>query len=113
MPDGAHNHLHLVKEVLVRPMGGHLRAWPRPSALIGDTRKFSHEGIRRLDAGIHAAFSNPLGGIALVVNVRPTLRAVHEMDAHAVGILGRHFTVDKGDDRLGPQVADRIRALRA
>lgn len=113
MANGADDHLHLVKEVLVRPMGGHLRVRPRPSALISDTRKFSHEGIRRLDAGIHAAFSNPLGGIALVVNVRPALRAVHEMNAHAMGILGRHFTVDKSDDRLGPQVANRIRTLSA
>ena len=113
MPDGAHNHLHLVKEVLARPMGGHLRVRPRPSALISNTRKFSHEGIRRLDVGIHAAFPNPFGGIALVVNVRTALRTVHEMNAHAVGILGRHFTVDKGDDRLGPQMADRIRALSA
>ena len=94
-------------------MRGHLRVRPRPSALISDTRKFSHERIRCLDAGIHAAFPNPFGGIALVVNVRSALRAVHEMNAHAVGILGRHFTIDKGDDRLGAQVADRIRALRA
>ena len=94
-------------------MGGHLCVRPRPSALIGDTRKFSHEGIRRLNVGIHAAFPNPFGGIALVVNVRPAFCAVHEMDAHAVGILGRHFTVDKGHDRLGPQVANRIRTLSA
>ena len=63
--------------------------------------------------GFHTAFTNPLGGVALVVNLRPAFRAVHEVDAHAVGILGWHLAVDESHDCLGPQVADGVRPLSA
>ncbi|OFT67938.1 hypothetical protein HMPREF3147_00040 [Corynebacterium sp. HMSC05D03] len=113
MPDGAHHHFHLVQEILAWLVRGSFRIRPGPYALMGDTRELCHQGIRSLDMGFHTAFTNPLGGVALVVNLRPAFRAVHEVDAYAVGIFGRHFAVDKSDDRLGPQMADSICPLGA
>ncbi len=63
--------------------------------------------------GFHAEFTNPLGGVALVVNFCPAFRAVHEVNAYAVGIFGWHLAVDESDDRLGPQMADGICPLGA
>ena len=113
MPDGAHNHLHLVQEILTWLVRRSFRIRPGPYALMSDTRELRHQGIRSLDMGFHAAFTNPLGGVALVVDFCPAFRAVHEVDAYAVGIFGWHLAVDESDDRLGPQMADSICPLSA
>ena len=111
MPNGTHNHLHLVQEILARLVSRRLRIWPGACPLMGNTRELRHERVRRLDVRIHATFANPFGGVALVVDFCPAFRAVHEVDAYAVGILGWHFTVNKSDDCFRPQVADGIGPL--
>ena len=113
MPDGAHDHFHLIQEVLAWLVRRSFRIRPGPYALLSNTRELRHQRVRRLHMGFHAAFTNPLGGIALVVNICPAFRAVHEVDAYPMGVLGWHFAVDKSDDRLGPQMTDSICPLGA